>query len=61
MQLRLVELIALSLIGKQSHWNAYGREFLRAHRHLVHAERPATVGYRTVATDASCAVHLVTG
>jgi starvation-inducible DNA-binding protein len=34
LQLTLVELIALSLAGKQLHWNVYGREFLSAHRHL---------------------------
>ena len=34
LQLTLVELIALSLAGKQLHWNAYGREFLAVHRHL---------------------------
>ena len=34
LQLTLVELIALSLAGKQLHWNAYGREFLSVHRHL---------------------------
>jgi starvation-inducible DNA-binding protein len=56
LQLTLVELIALSLARKQLHWNAYGREFLSAHRHLDQvvdewreledavAERAATVG-----------------
>jgi starvation-inducible DNA-binding protein len=34
LQLTLVELIALSLAGKQLHWSAYGREFLSLHRHL---------------------------
>ena len=34
LQLTLVELIALSLAGKQLHWNAYGREFLSAHQHF---------------------------
>jgi hypothetical protein len=34
LQLRLVELIALSLTGKQLLWNACEREFLSAHRHL---------------------------
>lgn len=34
LQLTLVELIALSLAGKQLHWNVYGREFLSLHRHL---------------------------
>jgi starvation-inducible DNA-binding protein len=56
LQLTLVELIALSLAGKQLHWNLYGREFLSAHRHLDQvvgewrkledavAERAATIG-----------------
>jgi starvation-inducible DNA-binding protein len=56
LQLTLVELIALSLAGKQLHWNVYGRGFLTAHRHLDElvaewreledavAERSATVG-----------------
>ena len=30
LQLTLVELIALSLAGKQLHWSVYGREFLSA-------------------------------
>lgn len=34
LQLTLVELIALSLAGKQLHWNVYGRGSLSAHRHL---------------------------
>src|SRR3954453_18758660 len=34
LQLTLVELIALSLAGKQLHWNTYGPEFLTVHRHL---------------------------
>ena len=34
LQLTLVELIALSLAGKQLHWSVYGREFLSAHRYL---------------------------
>lgn len=34
LQLTLVELIALSLAGKQLHWNTYGRDFLTVHRHL---------------------------
>ena len=34
LQHTLVELIALSLAGKQLQWNAYGREFLAVHRHL---------------------------
>jgi starvation-inducible DNA-binding protein len=34
LQLTLVELIALSLTGKQLHWTIYGREFLDAHRYL---------------------------
>jgi starvation-inducible DNA-binding protein len=56
LQLTLVELIALSLAGKQLHWNVYGRSFLSAHRHLDHvvgewreledaiAERAAAIG-----------------
>lgn len=56
LQLTLVELIALSLWGKQLHWNAYGREFLSLRRHLdqvvdewralgdVVAERAAAIG-----------------
>jgi starvation-inducible DNA-binding protein len=56
LQLTLVELIALSLAGKQLHWSAYGPGFLSAHRHLDQlvdewreledtvAERAATVG-----------------
>ena len=34
LQLTLVELIALSLAGKQLQWASYGREFLSVHRHL---------------------------
>lgn len=34
LQLTVVELIALSLAGKQLHWNAYGRGFLSVHRQL---------------------------
>jgi starvation-inducible DNA-binding protein len=34
LQLTLVELIALSLAGKQLQWTAYGREFVSIHRHL---------------------------
>jgi starvation-inducible DNA-binding protein len=34
LQLTLVELIALSLAGKQLQWTAYGREFVSLHRHL---------------------------
>jgi starvation-inducible DNA-binding protein len=34
LQLTLVELIALSLAGKQSQWTSYGREFVSVHRHL---------------------------
>jgi starvation-inducible DNA-binding protein len=61
-QLTLVELIALSLAGKQLHWSAYGREFLSLHRHLdelvdglweladLVAERAAAIG---IAPDAS--------
>jgi starvation-inducible DNA-binding protein len=64
LQLTLVELIALSLAGKQLHWNAYGREFLSVHRHLDQvvdewrelehsvAERAAAIG---IAPDGSAA------
>jgi starvation-inducible DNA-binding protein len=34
LQLTLVELIALSLAGKQLQWSCYGREFLGVHRCL---------------------------
>jgi starvation-inducible DNA-binding protein len=37
LQLTLVELIALSLAGRQLSWNAYGREFLSVHEHLDQA------------------------
>ena len=62
LQLTLVELIALSLAGKQLHWSAYGREFLSARRHLDEvvdewreledavAERAAAIG---IAPDGS--------
>jgi len=36
LQLTLVELIALSLAGKQVQWTSYGREFVSVHRHLHH-------------------------
>ena len=36
LQLTLVELIALSLAGKQVQWTSYGREFVGVHRHLDH-------------------------
>jgi starvation-inducible DNA-binding protein len=64
LQLTLVELIALSLAGKQLHWSAYGRGFLSAHRHLdlvvdewreledAVAKRAAAVG---IAADGSAA------
>ena len=67
LQLTLVELIALSLAGKQLHWNVYGRGFLSAHRHLDQlvdewreledavAERAATVG---IAPEGSAAAVL---
>ena len=62
LQLTLVELIALSLAGRQLHWTAYGREFLSVHRHLddvvdewreledAVAERAAAIG---IAPDGS--------
>ena len=34
LQATLVELIDLSLIGKQLHWNIYGRPFKPLHEHL---------------------------
>src|SRR3954452_6988304 len=34
LQATLVELIDLSLIGKQLHWNIYGRGFKPLHEHL---------------------------
>jgi starvation-inducible DNA-binding protein len=34
LQLTLVDLIDLSLIGKQLHWNIYGRPFKPLHEHL---------------------------
>src|SRR3954464_11040385 len=34
LQTTLVELIDLSLIGKQLHWNIYGRGFKPLHEHL---------------------------
>ena len=34
LQLTLVELIDLSLIGKQLHWNIFGRPFKPLHEHL---------------------------
>jgi starvation-inducible DNA-binding protein len=34
LQLTLVELIALSLAGKQLQWTSYGREFAGVHHHL---------------------------
>ena len=64
LQITLVELIALSLAGKQLQWTVYGREFAGVHRHLgqlvdewrvledVVAERAATLG---VAMDGSAA------
>ena len=70
LQLTLVELIALSLAGKQLHWSAYGREFLSLHRHLdqvvdewreladVVAERAAAIG---IAPDGSAAAVIELG
>jgi starvation-inducible DNA-binding protein len=63
-QLTLVELIALSLTGKQLQWTGYGREFVSVHRHLgelvddwraledVVAARAAAIG---IALDGSAA------
>src|SRR3954451_13788517 len=70
LQLTLVELVALSLAGKQLHWNAYGREFVCLHRHLDHlveewrtledvvAERAAAIG---MAPDGSAAAVIELG
>jgi starvation-inducible DNA-binding protein len=64
LQLTLVELIALSLAGKQLQWSAYGREFVSVHRHLgdlvdgwreladVVADRAAAIG---IALDGTAA------
>ena len=64
LQLTLVELIALSLAGKQLQWSCYGREFLSVHRHLGEivdewraledavAERAAAIG---IALDGTAA------
>ena len=64
LQLTLVELIALSLAGKQLQWSVYGREFVGVHRHLgelvadwreladVVAERAAAIG---IALDGTAA------
>ena len=62
LQFTLVELIALSLAGRQLRWSVYGREFLSARRHLGEvvdewreledavAERAAAIG---IAPDGS--------
>jgi starvation-inducible DNA-binding protein len=64
LQLTLVELIALSLAGKQLQWTSYGREFVGMHRHLgglvedwralegAVAERAAAIG---IALDGTAA------
>jgi starvation-inducible DNA-binding protein len=64
LQLTLVELIALSLAGKQLQWTSYGREFVSIHQHLgklvdewraledVVAERAAAIG---IALDGTAA------
>jgi starvation-inducible DNA-binding protein len=64
LQLTLVELIALSLAGKQLQWTCYGHEFAAVHRHLgmlvdqwraledVVARRAAAIG---MALDGSAA------
>src|SRR5947199_2079594 len=42
LQATLVELIDLSLIGKQLHWNIFGRPFKPLHEHLdERLERPS--------------------
>src|SRR4051794_4233718 len=70
LQLTLVELISLSLAGRQLHWNAYGRDFLALHRHLDQvvgewhalgdtvAERAAAIG---IAPDGSAATVIELG
>ena len=67
LQLTLVELIALSLAGKQLQWTSYGREFVGVHRHLhdlvdewraledLVAERAAAIG---IALDGTAAAVL---
>jgi len=64
LQLTLVELIALSLAGKQLEWTSYGRDFVSVHRHLHElvgewreledavAERAAAIG---IALDGTAA------
>jgi starvation-inducible DNA-binding protein len=64
LQLTLVELIALSLAGKQLQWTAYGHDFVSVHHHLDHlvdewreledvvAERAAAIG---IALDGTAA------
>src|SRR5437870_11466575 len=59
LQATLVELIDLSLIGKQLHWNIFGRPFKPLHEHLDElvdswrelsdtvAERAVALGYRS--------------
>jgi starvation-inducible DNA-binding protein len=67
LQLTLVELIALSLAGKQLQWTSYGREFVSVHRHLSQvvdewrdledevAQRAAAIG---IALDGTAAAVL---
>ena len=64
LQLTLVELIALSLVGKQLQWTAYGGDFVSVHGHLgrlvgewreledVVAQRAAAIG---IALDGTAA------
>src|SRR6266576_6674649 len=54
LQATLVELVDLSLIGKQLHWNIYGRPFKPLHEHLdelvdVWRDLADTVAERAVA------------
>jgi hypothetical protein len=42
LQATLVELVDLSLIGKQLHWNIFGRPFKPLHEHLDARSRSAT-------------------
>jgi starvation-inducible DNA-binding protein len=56
LQATLVELVDLSLIGKQLHWNIYGRPFQPLHEHLDELvdswrELSDTVAERAVALD----------
>lgn len=45
----LVALVDLALVGKQAHWNVYGREFLSVHEKLDDVVETARKGADTVA------------